>query len=395
MLAPGLAVRGAAQEKKEDKPTLEKKDAPPPDFVVRVTGYVQLDGRFFQDEGAGAAADTFVLRRVRPIVQGTVARFFDFYIMTDFGGGVVVLQDAYLDARYVPWLRVRAGKLKEPVGIERLQSGSALTFVERALPTAIVPNRDLGVQVHGDIAKGVVSYAAGVFNGVPDGGSVDVDVNDGKDVAGRLFLSPFKRGSIAALKDLGFGIAGTRGRQEGALPTYRTSGQQAFFTYATGVTALGTRTRVSPQASYQGGPIRLIGEYARSRQRVVRGNLARDVTNRAWQAAASIVLTGEAPVAGVVTPKHPFEPGKGGWGALEVAARYTALEVGDEAFRAALADPTRSARKAQAWAVGLNWHLNKNVRQVVNFERTTFTGGAAAGDRAPENAILIRTQISY
>jgi hypothetical protein len=33
---------------------------------------------------------------------------------------------------------------------------------------------------------------------------------------------------------------------------------------------------------------------------------------------------------------------------------------------------------------------------MADFERTTFTGGAAAGgDREPENAIFIRTQVSF
>jgi phosphate-selective porin OprO/OprP len=59
-------------------------------------------------------------------------------------------------------------------------------------------------------------------------------------------------------------------------------------------------------------------------------------------------------------------------------------------------DPTKSAREVFAWAVGLNWSMTRNVKQVVDFERATFTGGAAAGgDRAPENAIFVRTQVSF
>jgi hypothetical protein len=45
---------------------------------------------------------------VRPIVSGTVAQYFDFIITPDFGGGTTVLQDAYIDVRYTPKLRVRA-----------------------------------------------------------------------------------------------------------------------------------------------------------------------------------------------------------------------------------------------------------------------------------------------
>jgi hypothetical protein len=52
-------------------------------------------------------------------------------------------------------------------------------------------------------------------------------------------------------------------------------------------------------------------------------------------------------------------------------------------------------REAFAWALGLNWHLNRNVKQVVNFERTTFSGGASRGDRRGENAFFFRTQFSF
>ena len=271
-----------------------------------------------------------------------------------------------------------------------------ITFVERGYPSNVAPNRDVGVELHGEVAQGVVDWAAGVFNGAVDGSLGDSDASDGKDVAARLFVQPFARGRLSGLKGIGIGLAGTSGQEAGAVPSFKTSGQETFFTYLAGVTAAGSRTRLEPQASYQRGPFRLIGEYIRSRQHLAKGSgAAVEVTHSAWLASASVVLTGEAPASGAVTPGHPFAPATHGGGALELAARVTSLEVGLDAFRAGLADPTRAARRARAWAVGLTWYLNRNVKQVVDFERTTFTGGAAGGDRAPENAVLIRSQISF
>jgi phosphate-selective porin OprO/OprP len=178
-----------------------------------------------------------------PILAGTLGRHFDFQIMPDFGVGTTVLQDAWLDVNYSPKARVRVGKFKSPVGLERLQSATATAFVERAYPTAIVPNRDVGLMLHGDLAGGVLAYAAGLFDGAPDGGSIDLDLADGKDVAGRLFLSPFKRGS-SALKGLGLGIAGATGQQAGALPACRSGGQVSLLTIVSGLTADGTRNRL-------------------------------------------------------------------------------------------------------------------------------------------------------
>lgn len=364
-------------------------------FKLRVGGYVQGDGRFYTGDDAKLGVDTFVMRRVRPSLQGTVAQYVDFYVLSDFGGGTAVVQDAYADFHPSNAFRIRAGKLKEPVGLERLQSGQSILFVERALPTAIVPNRDLGIQVHGDLAGGVVNYAIGIFNGVVDGGSGDADTNDGKDVAGRLFFQPFRKSTSRAAKGLGIGISGTSGKQEGALPSYRSVGQLVFFGYATGVTAAGTRTRVSPQGYYYLGPFGLLAEYAQSSQEVKRGTVQERIGNKAYGVAVSFVLTGEEASYAGVKAKKPFDPKKGSWGALELAARLEGLEVDPDAFRLTFAETARAARKARGLTLGLNWHVNGNLKYVVNYGRTTFTGGAASGDRPTEKTIQIRTQVSF
>lgn len=366
------------------------------DYRLQVRAYAHLDGRFYPGDDRALAVDTFLLRRVRPIVAGTLARYFDFQIMPDFGGGTTVLQEAYLDVRYSTKARVRIGKFKSPVGLERLQSATVISFVERAFPTALVPNRDVGVQLHGDLGDGVVSYAVGVFDGAPDGGSVDLDLNDGKDVAARIFLSPFKRGT-SALKELGVGIGGSYGNQSGSLPAYRSGGQISVLTLAAGITADGARKRYSPQLSFYSGPFGLMAEYVQSKSRVLRASTEAhtDLTAKAWQTTATLTLTGDAASFTGVRPREPFDPPKGQWGALELAARVNGLELDTAAVRDGLIDPTRSVRKAFAWAVGLNWYLNRNVKQVFDYERTTFTGGATSGDRPAENALFFRTHLSF
>ncbi|HEY6549293.1 MAG TPA: porin, partial [Vicinamibacteria bacterium] len=94
-------------------------------------------------------------------------------------------------------------------------------------------------------------------------------------------------------------------------------------------------------------------------------------------------------------PKKPFDPSKGQWGALELAARVHQFEVGAEAIDAGLIDPSKSVREISAWAVGLNWSLTRNIKQVADYEHVSFKGGAASGDRESENVIFIRTQVSF
>jgi phosphate-selective porin OprO/OprP len=365
-------------------------------YRLQLRAYAHFDGRFFLADDAGAATDTFLLRRVRPILQGSLGRYFEFSITPDFGGGTAGIQDAYLDFKPSARLRVRAGKFKSPVGLERLQSSPALHLVERALPTGLLPTRDLGVQVLGDGAGGVIAYQAAVLDGAPDGGSVDGDLNDAKDVAGRLILSPFKKtGSL--LRDLGFGISGVRGRSEGTLPTYRSPGQVPVVTAATGVTADGTRRRYSPQLLFYAGPFGLMAEYARSSSDVRKDDGGRlKFEAAAWQTTVIVSLTGDAVSYAGPRPRHSFEPSSGRWGGLELVARVHAFELDRGSVDGGLVDPARSVRRILAWAVGFNWLLSRNVKQVVTFEHSSFRGGAAGGGNRPsENVVFIRTQLSF
>ncbi len=126
-------------------------------------------------------------------------KIFDFRIMPDFAQGQTVLFDGYLEGRFSPAFKVRAGKFKPPVGLERLQSATDIFFVERAYPTSLVPSRDVGIQVSGDVGKSGLNYAVGYFNGVPDGGSTgDVD-----DKAFPLFANPASAASVADSVGLG------------------------------------------------------------------------------------------------------------------------------------------------------------------------------------------------
>ena len=136
-------------------------------FVMKIRGYIQADTRFYPDDAARTVAnDTFLLRRVRPIIEGTVWDKFDYRLMLDFGSNLSLssandpfVQDAYVNARFFPELQLQAGKFKEPVSIERLQSGANLLFVERGYPTILAPNRDVGVQIQGEVLDGAYHLA--------------------------------------------------------------------------------------------------------------------------------------------------------------------------------------------------------------------------------------------
>jgi phosphate-selective porin OprO/OprP len=371
------------------------------DFRLQFGVLLHADGRFALDDENEQVVDMFVARRVRPYLRGRFSRRFEFYLNPDFAGSTLVIQDAYIDTIFTPAFRIRAGKGKAPFGFERLHPASNLLFFERALPNALVPNRDAGVQVLGDVAGGLVSYAAAVMNGVPDGASADVDTSDSKDVIGRLVVRPFNRlPASSVVRGVHVAFAASGGGASGAapLPTLRTQMlQQPFVSYATaaGVVADGTRTRWSPQLWYFHRAFGGWVEYVHTDTPIRRGLVADDIGHDAWQVAASYVLTGESATdAGTgVRPRANFDFGAGSWGAFQVAARYHTLAV-DEQASALGFTAANSSRKAEAWTLGLNWYLTGNVRNVFNFERTVFDDDAD-GPRGAENALVFRTQLSF
>jgi len=367
------------------------------DFRLQIGLLVHADGRFALDDANEAVVNTFSFRRLRPYLKGRFSRRFEFYFNPDFAGGILVVQDAYVDTVFAPAFRIRAGKGKTPFGLERLHSASNLLFFNRALPTALVPNRDIGIQVLGDIAGGVVSYLAGVMNGVPDGGSADLDTNDGKDLSGRFIVRPFGKIATSPLRGLSLAVSGSTGRQSGAsaLPTFRTQSlEQQYFSY-NGVTAEGVRTRYSPQFSYYYKAFGAFGEYVHTSTPILKGTVREEISHEAWQIAGSIVLTGEAATdAGAgVRPRANFDFGNGHLGAFQVAARYHTLKIDDRAFTLNLA-AAGSSRKAAGWTAGLNWYLTPNFKYVFNFERTVFDGDPD-GPRKVENAVVFRTQVAF
>lgn len=360
----------------------------------------QADHRVFLDDDARPQNDGFLWRRVRPTLEGSWGDLVGFRLTPEFAGDSATLVDAYVDLKFSPAATVRVGKVKGPVGLERLQGGSAIALVERGFPTELAPNRELGAQLQGQLAGGRLAYVAGVYNGAPDGrDSPTSNPDDDLEFAGRLFAEPWK-GRDSVLSGLGFGLAGSVGDKHGSgngvLPRYRTPGQATFFSYLPGVAADGAHRRWSPQAYWYAGPVGLLGEYIRSRQSLAEtaGGQRAELEHSAWQVVGSWVLTGERASYRGVKPDRPFASGDGGWGAFELVARYGRLDVDDAAFPV-FADPAASATGSTAWALGLNWYLSGNLKLVANYARADFDGGASLGDREDEKTFFTRAQFSF
>jgi phosphate-selective porin OprO/OprP len=457
-------AKDATSTKIDDKGVSIKKG----DFELKIKALVQFDGRTFLDDFNPAnttttpttnrnglySNDTWTFRRIRPTFEGTFGKYVGFRLTPEFAGtgagdvaGNNSIVDAYVDLRLDPAYTIRAGKVKGPVALERIQSGGSLTFVERGFPTELAPNRDLGVQLQGELFSSTVNYTVGYYNGTADGRDVVAnDADNRKEVGARLFFEPFKN-DPGLFQGLGFGVGSSFGSKDQGefnasnansfLPRYRTPGQVQFFAYSTaavaattttagstGVYADGDHTRISPQLYYYRNSFGLLSEYISSEQELSQGfipaatpvttiptaTLTRKLKNEAWQVGVSYVLTGEdASFRGVTKPGQPFTIGGPGWGAFEVAVRYGELKIDHDAFDAItdggvtfarFANPVTQAREARSWTVGVNWYLTSNFKFALNYGEVTFDGGGggtatAPEDREDEKTVFGRFQLSF
>ena len=87
------------------------------------------------------------------------------------------------------------------------------------------------------------------------------------------------------------------------------------------------------------------------------------------------ILTGETlEKRALVEPLRPFDlrRGKFGPGAIELTARYSNLQVGNQVFTGGLADPNLWTNRLNMTDVGFNWYLNRNLKFYFDWEHAMF-----------------------
>lgn len=394
-------------------------------FVLTLHGLFQADSRsYFKDNPLSEGNDGFILRRARPILEGTVFQNCDFLLVPDFGYSSFLLYDASVTCRFAPWLQLTAGKFKGPVGLEQLQTDVAAPFNERSLASDLVPLRAVGVQLSGELGDNMILWAGGLYDADGDNRLPgNTPFTDDPEFGGRVLIQPFANNPVSWLHGLGLGVgasyseitsnaAALPATLGGTLPGFLSTGQQQFFAYnplVGPVVAEGPHSRISPEAFYYLGPFGVQAEYIIDQQEVMNDfNLRKArLTDDGWQVTAQWMLTGESASFNAITPKHPFNLRNGGWGAWQLVARVSELDIDPNTFKG-FSDATTSAQNAMAWTVGLNWWLNANVRWMVSFSHTTFHGGGAVNDAIPyttappatvthqdENVLFTRIQLAF
>jgi len=372
-------------------------------FSFRIQPRLQVDGHFFADEEDGKSE--IYIRRLRPIFQGNAGPI-AWRFMPELAGTVRIL-DAWADLSFGSNHYLRVGKIKQTVGLERLQSFSKTLFLERGLPSVLTATRDIGIAFNGIDNNQHYNWTLGVYNGALDDTDLvgNVNLSNGDfDFGVRLELTPWKQSKTSALAGLSFGFAATIGTENTSILDsdrdrrirYSTSGRRTFFRYNDGVLLDGERTRINPFLTYYKGRFGLLTEFVRSSNELSLSDNRQTVDADAWTFQIGWVLTGENASYNGVRPKKPFAWGNGQLGAFEIGLRAHALELEDAAFSGT--STTRFAhnsavQKAFSYGTALNWYLTDNLLFALNYEITDFSGLGA--NRATEEVIISRFQIDF
>ncbi len=359
-------------------------------FQFKFKGLLQTNYKDYLSGGTGLK-DGFYLRRFRTDFRLTLYKIIETRLHSEWGTGTGQLLDGTVGLRFSDKLVLKTGKDKSFIGLERHQSPNDIVFPELALPSNLVPNRDLGVGLSGLVADKKVEYNVGVYNGVVDSEDTDTDGDSEKDIAARLFYLP--------VKNAGFGGAFSYGNRAGVkttstlLPTYKTPGQETLFAYNTNSFANGVIYRVSPQGYWYKGPWGVFGEYILSSQAVKNGSEGKRLNNDAWELTVNYVWTGETRTFdGGIQPKSNFNPEKGTWGAFETVFRINQLNVDSDAFPTF--STTSSYTRATAVGIGFNWFPFPVSKITLAIERAHLDAQSGGRDK-DETVLILLHQIAF
>ena len=353
------------------------------DFALRLGGRLQVDSAWYNSD-VRQFGDGTEVRRARIELSGRLFHDWGFRTAYDFADDSVNITDAYISYRGFSPVRLKVGQFQEPFSLEELTSSNDITFMERALPNALVPGYHLGGGVSGYGSFGSTAWtgASGVF-GEPVGSRSNDRVDDGWGLAGRFTLAPIH----AKERVLHLGASLEYREPNGDnLVSYRTSPE----THVANISLVNTGdiTDVSHTLSYgiegawEMGPLSLQGEYIRSA--IERDGLS-DLSFDGWYGYASWFLTGESRpydsrkgVFRRIKPKHRY-------GAWELALRYSTLDLMDQDIEGG---------KEHNITVGLNWYPNQNLRFMANYIRVD-TDPSRDGVSDDPDLFQIRGQVRF
>ncbi|MEN8207428.1 MAG: OprO/OprP family phosphate-selective porin [Pseudomonadota bacterium] len=320
------------------------------DFSLRLGGRVHADAAWFSDDSNDALnsdSRDAEFRRARLFVSGKAFDDWRYRFEYDFAAN----HDFRIKAAWIGYngfkpFTIRAGNVLEPFSLEAMTSSNNITFMERALPKAFTQDYKLGIlmNTYGDNW----SAAAGVFEGnIQNGGK------DGWGVAARITGAPVR--SKRRLLHIGAALE------------YREPDEVSYSTrpeanLASRLASTGTLQDAdnSITAGLEGAAVynslSLQGEYMQVS--LERSNQHSDPDFNGWYVYGSWFITGENRRYNVKKGSFKQIRPESKYGAWELAARYSEVDLEDENITGGEEDNI---------TLGLNWYLNRNIRFLANY----------------------------
>lgn len=308
--------------------------------------------------------------------------------------------DVYIGLKKLgPISTVQVGHFKEPLFLQEADSSKNIVFMERGLNSVFYPGRNVGAMLTGDLVDKRVFWQAAAFRVTDDQGYVFQDRGDQTwDAVGRVSVVPLYSENGDTVLHLGAGFLHREldpssgnlqfeERPEAHL-AQRFVDTEDFPAFRAEVLNL--------ELAYVYGPFSLQSEFTNTWVDGAAGQ--ENVEFRGAYAFVSYFLTGEHRVYelgkgafGRVKPKANFDPANGDWGAFEVAARYSYLDL-----------VNKDISGGDLWDVtaGLNWYLFPNLRAMLNYihadvSNRVSTSGAGGPIDGTSDSVLARLQIDF
>lgn len=384
-------------------------------FSVKVGGRIQYDTAYISAEQGASTAHYHgnEFRRVRLFAKGKGYGIFDYKLQLDFADGESGpnFRDVYIGAQ-LPIGHLRVGHFKEPFSLEEQTSSKYITFLERSRPNHLVsPGRSSGIMLSdvwgGDdcCEEALNTWAVGVFyddrfagaeDDFGENGETEDNVDQDRSVAGRITAVPYYCADGRYLVHLG---AAARYAENGQNQTVSFSDDYENHLTPTdlsvSIAGIDSWTQVGLEAAVVWGSLSVQGEYITSRTDTLNGL---DPEINGGYVFVSYFLTGEhrpyrGGSFGRVKPHENFwwvdscdDNCRFGMGAIELAARYSTVDLTDAGITGQPAD-------IDAYTLGVNWYWNPYMRLMFNYVHTDID--PVVGADAEVDAFLMRWQIDF
>jgi len=391
---PGSGVSGARAEKKiplkaNFGPGFELMTEDQ-EFQLQFHQETQLDARTFSPHGDEFARSGFVFPRVRAFFNGRLTKPIEYTLSLNRGFSGLDLLEAYVNFHYDDRFQLKVGRYMTPFNYEQFAVQNMwLLAPERSLFTSNLGlNRQLGIQLWGNLFDKHLDYAVGVFDGPRNSFE---DYNEAKDVMAYLNARPFGADEDSPFKNLNVGGSFTYGEQDNPLTprTFRTASNASnasaadlfsppFLVLNGDAGERGQRTFWSAHIAYFYQQFSLLTDYNGAILRYASEASAAtsiDIPTSGYSVAMGYFLTGETQERRtILEPKRPFRLKRGqfGPGAWEVTFRYSLLDFDRNVFDAGLADPADWTNRVWSTNLGLNWYLSRYLKVYLNWQHTEF-----------------------